>query len=76
MEREASIAAWRCSARSFLAALSYWCTVSTRSSGWKRDKYTAAASEAHQRNITVPARRGSIYDTNGYPLAVTVELTR
>ena len=40
----------------------------------ERDKYTAAASEAHQRNITVPARRGAIYDTNGYPLAVTVDL--
>ncbi len=40
----------------------------------ERDKYTEAASEAHQRKIDVPARRGSIYDANGNPLALTIQL--
>lgn len=40
----------------------------------ERDKYTEAASEAHQKQIPVPPRRGSIYDTNGNPLALTVQL--
>jgi len=40
----------------------------------ERDKYSEAASEAHQRTIQVPARRGSMYDANGNPLVVTVQL--
>src|SRR6187200_2288652 len=37
-------------------------------------KYAEAATEANKRTIDVPPRRGSIYDTNGNPLAVSVQL--
>src|SRR6266511_5869588 len=35
-------------------------------------RYAEAATEAHKRIIDVAPRRGSIYDTNGNPLALSV----
>lgn len=37
-------------------------------------KYAEAADDAHKRIVDVAPLRGSIYDTNGNPLAVTVQL--
>jgi cell division protein FtsI (penicillin-binding protein 3) len=39
-----------------------------------RDKFREQASANHQRTIEVPAQRGSIFDANGSPLAVTIPL--
>src|SRR5436190_22851273 len=40
----------------------------------ERDQYVEQATRNHQRSIPVTAQRGSIFDTNGNPLAVTVQL--
>ena len=40
----------------------------------ERDKYREQATRNHQRTIEVPAQRGSIFDANGNPLAVTIQL--
>jgi cell division protein FtsI/penicillin-binding protein 2 len=40
----------------------------------ERDQYVQQAERNHQRTIIVPAQRGSIFDTNGYPLAVSIQL--
>src|SRR3954447_3628537 len=40
----------------------------------ERNQYVEQAERNHQRSITVPAQRGSIFDTNGYPLAVSISL--
>lgn len=40
----------------------------------ERDQYREKATRNHQRTITVMPQRGSIFDTNGNPLAVTVQL--
>jgi len=40
----------------------------------ERDQFVEQASRNHQRSITVPAQRGSIFDANGNPLAVTIQM--
>ena len=40
----------------------------------QREKYRAQATRNYQRTIEVGAQRGSIFDTHGNPLAVTVQL--
>lgn len=40
----------------------------------ERDMYVEKASRSHQRSVPVEAQRGSIFDANGNPLAVTVLL--
>jgi len=40
----------------------------------QREKYREQATRNYQRTIEVPAQRGSIFDANGSPLAVTIQL--
>jgi len=40
----------------------------------EREKYREQATRNYQRTIEVAAQRGSIFDTNGNPLAVTIQL--
>lgn len=40
----------------------------------ERDQYREKATRNHQRTISVLPQRGSIFDANGNPLAVTVQL--
>ena len=40
----------------------------------QREKYRQQATRNYQRTIEVPAQRGSIFDANGSPLAVTIQL--
>src|SRR6188768_1408086 len=40
----------------------------------QREKYREQATRNYQRTIEVTAQRGSIFDTNGSPLAVTIQL--
>ncbi|MGE3912181.1 MAG: peptidoglycan D,D-transpeptidase FtsI family protein, partial [Chloroflexota bacterium] len=40
----------------------------------QRDELREQATRSHQRTIEVGAQRGSIFDTNGNPLAVTVQM--
>ena len=40
----------------------------------ERDQFVEQATRNHQRSIPSPAQRGTIFDTNGNPLAVTVQL--
>src|SRR6266545_4183137 len=40
----------------------------------ERDEYVEQATRNHQRSISVTAQRGSIFDANGNPLAVTIQL--
>ena len=40
----------------------------------QREKYREQATRNYERTIEVPAQRGSIFDANGSPLAVTIQL--
>jgi cell division protein FtsI/penicillin-binding protein 2 len=40
----------------------------------ERQQYEKQAHANYQRSITVPAQRGSIFDTNGSPLAVSIQM--
>lgn len=40
----------------------------------QREKYREQATRNYQRTIEVPAQRGSIFDAQGHPLAVTIQL--
>ncbi|MFN8637771.1 MAG: penicillin-binding protein 2 [Chloroflexota bacterium] len=40
----------------------------------EREQYRDKATRNHQRTITVPAQRGSIFDANGNPLAVSIQM--
>jgi cell division protein FtsI/penicillin-binding protein 2 len=40
----------------------------------EREQYRDKATRSHQRSIEVAAQRGSIFDANGNPLAVTIQL--
>ena len=41
--------------------------------GFEGEKWRAEALAQHEERITVPARRGGIYDRDGVPLALTRE---
>src|ERR671914_713637 len=40
----------------------------------QREKYREQAASNYERRLAVPAQRGSIFDANGNPLAVTIQL--
>ena len=40
----------------------------------QRDRFKALAAEQRERDIELPARRGAVFDRNGQPLAISVDL--